>query len=160
MPFDIGPWEVVILLAVLALLFGSKGVPDVARRLGTGLRELKDALGESTRAACSSPARTTARRQPETAREARRVGGEFNLFVGAMSDGELVDVTRRTRLAAERTWLAWWRSGIAAATAALAVGGLVPQLIEAPPGRTSRSAPGTRSHRSRCSGSARCAPAR
>jgi sec-independent protein translocase protein TatA len=45
-PFDIGPWEVVILLAVLALLFGSKGVPDVARRLGTGVRELKDALGE------------------------------------------------------------------------------------------------------------------
>ena len=47
-----------------------------------------------------------------------------------MSDGEIVDVTRRTRLAAERTWLAWWRSGIAAATAALAVGGLVPQLVE------------------------------
>ena len=23
------------------------------------------------------------------------------------------DVTRRTRLAAERTWLAWWRSGVA-----------------------------------------------
>ena len=46
MPFDIGPWEVVILLAVLVLLFGSKGVPDVARRLGTGLRELKDALGD------------------------------------------------------------------------------------------------------------------
>ena len=47
-----------------------------------------------------------------------------------MSDGETVDVTRRTRLAAERTWLAWWRSGIAAATAALAVGGLVPQLVD------------------------------
>lgn len=47
-----------------------------------------------------------------------------------MSDAEIVDVTRRTRLAAERTWLAWWRSGIAAATAALAVGGLVPQLVE------------------------------
>jgi Domain of unknown function (DUF202) len=30
------------------------------------------------------------------------------------------DVTRRTRLAAERTWLAWWRSGIAASTAAVA----------------------------------------
>ena len=47
-----------------------------------------------------------------------------------MSDGEVVDVTRRTRLAAERTWFAWWRTGIAAATAALAVGGLVPQLVE------------------------------
>jgi putative membrane protein len=33
-------------------------------------------------------------------------------------------------LAAERTWLAWWRSGIAAATAAVAVGGVVPQLVE------------------------------
>jgi uncharacterized membrane protein YidH (DUF202 family) len=32
-------------------------------------------------------------------------------------------------LAAERTWLAWWRSGIAAATAAVAVGGVVPQLV-------------------------------
>jgi putative membrane protein len=39
------------------------------------------------------------------------------------------DVTRRTRLAAERTWLAWWRSGIAAAAAAVGVGGVVPELI-------------------------------
>jgi uncharacterized membrane protein YidH (DUF202 family) len=39
-------------------------------------------------------------------------------------------VTRRTRLAAERTWLAWWRSGIAAATAAVAVGGVVPELVD------------------------------
>jgi putative membrane protein len=39
------------------------------------------------------------------------------------------DVTRRTRLAAERTWLAWWRSGIATATAAVAVGGVVPSLV-------------------------------
>jgi uncharacterized membrane protein YidH (DUF202 family) len=44
------------------------------------------------------------------------------------------DVTRRTRLAAERTWLAWWRSGIAAATAAVGVGGVVPELVES--GRT------------------------
>jgi putative membrane protein len=33
-------------------------------------------------------------------------------------------------LAAERTWLAWWRSGIAASTAAVAVGGVVPHLVE------------------------------
>ncbi len=46
---------------------------------------------------------------------------------GSTSD---LDPTRRTMLAAERTWLAWWRSGIAAATAAVAVGGVVPQLVE------------------------------
>ena len=46
MPFGLGIWEIVILLGVLALLFGAKGVPDVARRLGTGVREVKDAVGE------------------------------------------------------------------------------------------------------------------
>jgi sec-independent protein translocase protein TatA len=45
-PFGLGIWEIVILLGVLALLFGMKGVPDVARRLGTGVREVKDAVGE------------------------------------------------------------------------------------------------------------------
>jgi putative membrane protein len=48
--------------------------------------------------------------------------------------GPADDVTRRTLLAAERTWLAWWRSGIAASTAAVAVGGVVPELVEG--GRT------------------------
>jgi putative membrane protein len=48
----------------------------------------------------------------------------------AMADASDTDVTRRTHLAAERTWLAWWRSGIACATAAVAVGGVVPDLID------------------------------
>lgn len=47
-----------------------------------------------------------------------------------MSDATDRDVTRRTLLAAERTWLAWWRSAIAAAAAAVAVGGVVPQLVD------------------------------
>lgn len=47
-----------------------------------------------------------------------------------MAEPNDIDVTRRTRLAAERTWLAWWRSGIAASTAAVAVGGVVPELVE------------------------------
>jgi putative membrane protein len=33
-------------------------------------------------------------------------------------------------LAAERTWLAWWRTGIATAAAAVAVGGVVPELVD------------------------------
>jgi sec-independent protein translocase protein TatA len=45
-PFDVGPWELVILLGVLVLLFGAKGVPDVAKRLGMGVRELKSAVGD------------------------------------------------------------------------------------------------------------------
>jgi sec-independent protein translocase protein TatA len=45
-PFGLGMWELVILLGVLVLLFGAKGLPDVAKRLGTGVREVKDAVGE------------------------------------------------------------------------------------------------------------------
>lgn len=46
-----------------------------------------------------------------------------------MADASDRDITRRTLLAAERTWLAWWRSGIATATAAIGVGGVVPHLV-------------------------------
>lgn len=53
---------------------------------------------------------------------------------GRHSEPADTDATRRTLLAAERTWLAWWRSGIAAATAAVAVGGVVPEFVEG--GRT------------------------
>jgi uncharacterized membrane protein YidH (DUF202 family) len=50
--------------------------------------------------------------------------------MGVVEETSDRDVTRRTHLAAERTWLAWWRSGIAAATAAVAVGGVVPDLVD------------------------------
>jgi inner membrane protein YidH len=41
---------------------------------------------------------------------------------------EVADATRRTRLANERTELAWWRTGLTALAVALAVGRVVPEL--------------------------------
>jgi putative membrane protein len=41
---------------------------------------------------------------------------------------ETEDATRRTRLASERTYLAWWRSGLTALAVGLAAGKLVPEL--------------------------------
>jgi len=41
---------------------------------------------------------------------------------------DVVDATRRTRLASERTYLAWWRSALAAIAVALGVGKVVPEL--------------------------------
>ena len=46
MPFGLGIWEILILAGVLVLLFGAKGAPKMARRLGTGVREMKDAVSE------------------------------------------------------------------------------------------------------------------
>ncbi len=44
MPFGLGVWEIVILVGVLALLFGGKGLPEVAKRLGSSVREVKGAV--------------------------------------------------------------------------------------------------------------------
>jgi sec-independent protein translocase protein TatA len=45
-PLGLGIWEIVILLAIVALLFGTKGIPEAARRLGVGVREVRDAAAE------------------------------------------------------------------------------------------------------------------
>jgi putative membrane protein len=41
------------------------------------------------------------------------------------------DATRRTRLANERTYLAWWRTGLTSIAVSLAAGKVVPQLADA-----------------------------
>ncbi|SFD39393.1 Sec-independent protein translocase subunit TatA [Streptomyces aidingensis] len=38
---QIGPWQIVIILAVIVLIFGAKRLPDTARALGKSLRILK-----------------------------------------------------------------------------------------------------------------------
>jgi TatA/E family protein of Tat protein translocase len=38
---NVGSWEMIIILHVVFLVFGSKRLPDVARGLGRGLREFK-----------------------------------------------------------------------------------------------------------------------
>jgi uncharacterized membrane protein YidH (DUF202 family) len=43
---------------------------------------------------------------------------------------QAVDATRRTHLANERTYLAWWRTAVAAVALALAVGRLLPEVLE------------------------------
>ncbi len=40
----------------------------------------------------------------------------------------MVDASRRTYLASERTELAWWRTGLTALAVALGVGRVVPEL--------------------------------
>ena len=46
MPFGIGHWELLVLGAVLLLVFGTSRVPQVARQLGLGLREVRRTVDE------------------------------------------------------------------------------------------------------------------
>lgn len=48
--------------------------------------------------------------------------------VDEIANDKLVDATRRTRLAGERTELAWWRTGLTALAVAFGVGRVVPSL--------------------------------
>ncbi|HVX20328.1 MAG TPA: DUF202 domain-containing protein [Acidimicrobiales bacterium] len=54
---------------------------------------------------------------------------------GEDGEGRYPPASRRTYFAEERTFLAWWRTGIAAAAVSLGVGGLVPRLGDLPKGR-------------------------
>jgi putative membrane protein len=47
---------------------------------------------------------------------------------GRRTFDEAQDATRRTRLANERTYLAWWRTGLTAIAVSLAAGRVVPTL--------------------------------
>jgi putative membrane protein len=43
------------------------------------------------------------------------------------------DAVQRTSMAAERTWLAWWRTALTATAGSLAVGRLAPELLDVAP---------------------------
>jgi len=45
----IGGPEIVVIMLVVVMLFGSKKIPEIARGLGKGLRELKDASDDIKR---------------------------------------------------------------------------------------------------------------
>jgi len=42
----LGGWEILLILLVLLIFFGAKKIPDLARGLGKGIREFKDATKE------------------------------------------------------------------------------------------------------------------
>jgi putative membrane protein len=54
-------------------------------------------------------------------------GGQTDAYVSE-SPAEVVDATRRTHLASERTYLAWWRTGLTSLTVGIGAGKLVPAL--------------------------------
>lgn len=46
--FGLGPWELLVIFAVILLLFGAKRLPEIARGLGKGISEFKSAVKDTT----------------------------------------------------------------------------------------------------------------
>lgn len=40
----IGPWQIVLIVLVVLLLFGGKKIPELMRGLGKGVKEFKDGI--------------------------------------------------------------------------------------------------------------------
>jgi len=45
----LGPFEIILIFLVILLIFGAKRIPEIARGLGKGIREFKDATNEISR---------------------------------------------------------------------------------------------------------------
>jgi sec-independent protein translocase protein TatA len=41
---NVGPWEIIILVVVLLLVFGSRRLPEIGRSVGKGMREFKQSV--------------------------------------------------------------------------------------------------------------------
>ena len=48
MPFNVGPLELIIVLAIALIVLGPKKLPEFGRSIGSGMREFKDSLTAST----------------------------------------------------------------------------------------------------------------
>ena len=44
--FGMGPWELIIIFAIILLLFGGKKLPSIAIGLGTAIKNFKGAIKE------------------------------------------------------------------------------------------------------------------
>ena len=42
----VSPWQIIVVIALVLLLFGGKKIPELMRGLGSGIKEFKDATKE------------------------------------------------------------------------------------------------------------------
>jgi sec-independent protein translocase protein TatA len=68
MPGWIGPWGIIIIIVLVAVLYGPKRLPELGRSLGRGVRELKGSFGNDDEKAESEQAtgRTKRPENPES----------------------------------------------------------------------------------------------
>lgn len=43
-----GPWEIILIIAAIVLIFGGRKIPELMKGLGKGMKEFKDATKENS----------------------------------------------------------------------------------------------------------------
>ena len=49
MPFNVGPMELILVMAIALIVLGPKKLPEAGRSIGNGLREFKDSISGDRR---------------------------------------------------------------------------------------------------------------
>ena len=62
--FNLGGGEIILILALVLILFGAKKLPELAKGLGTGIKEFKKATREVTDEVSHAMDETPSRRLP------------------------------------------------------------------------------------------------
>jgi len=44
----VGPWQIILIILLVVLLFGAKKIPEMFRGIGEGVKEFKKATGDNT----------------------------------------------------------------------------------------------------------------
>ena len=66
MPFGASPWQLIIVLLIVLVVFGAKRLPEIGRSLGSGAREFKAGItGEAEETESSKPEALSASASPE-----------------------------------------------------------------------------------------------
>ncbi|MBE5033603.1 twin-arginine translocase TatA/TatE family subunit [Gallalistipes aquisgranensis] len=55
----IGPWQIVVIVLLVVLLFGGRKIPELMRGMGRGMKEFKDALNKDYTAEDENQKKTT-----------------------------------------------------------------------------------------------------
>lgn len=65
----LSPWELVVILVVVLLLFGAKRLPELGSGLGEGIKNFRKAYRDSTSIDVSSPAEGVSESQKKNLNE-------------------------------------------------------------------------------------------
>lgn len=66
---DLGIWEIIIIVGIIVLFFGAKKIPELAKGIGEGITEFKDAtkkqVGEGKNEKANEPVENSTSEQSE-----------------------------------------------------------------------------------------------
>jgi len=79
--FNLGGWEIILILAIVLILFGAKKLPELAKGLGQGIREFKkatDNASEGMRHAIEGTLPVSSRHLPQAPADSERAVSQIS----------------------------------------------------------------------------------